>query len=313
MPWTPWTAPSATGSSSTWTAARPAPRRSAGCRRRPPGWPSPWPRRRPPASRPPCWRRQRRPGSTRRPSATPARSRPRPPARSERPPARTERPPARTERRRARTERPPARTERPPARSERRRARSRKPSGRRHRHGGARRHRRFRLAIPVAALATAVVIALGVTVGVQQHRLNQVQAQQRELTAVLSARDARIVSGTTALGGHATMVVAASLDKMVFSAAGLPALAHARVYELWLLTPSGQAIPSGLLPSARSGEAASLIAAGPRPATTSPSRSSRPAAPGSPPPSRSWSCPPRPDALPPPRRVVNRPGPATWT
>ena len=95
----------------------------------------------------------------------------------------------------------------------------------RHRHGGARSRRRFRLAVPVAALATAAAIALGVTVGVQQSRLDQVQAQQHEVTAVLSAPDARIVSGRTALGGHTTMVVAASLDKMVFTAAGLPALA----------------------------------------------------------------------------------------
>jgi anti-sigma-K factor RskA len=134
----------------------------------------------------------------------------------------------------------------------------------RHRHGGARPARRFRLAIPVAALAAAVVIALGVTVGVQQSRLDTAQAQQRELTAVLSARDARIVSGPTTLGGHTTMVVAASLDKMVFTTAGLPALAHARVYQLWLLTPSGGAISNGLLPkAAAAGASASVVAAGP--------------------------------------------------
>jgi anti-sigma-K factor RskA len=132
----------------------------------------------------------------------------------------------------------------------------------RHRHGGARPRRRFRLAVPVAALATAAAIALGVTVGVQQSRLDRVQAQQHEVTAVLSAPDARIVSGRTALGGHTTMVVAASLDKMVFTAAGLPVLADARVYQLWLLTPAGAAIPNGLLPKA-SGAAATLVVAGP--------------------------------------------------
>jgi anti-sigma-K factor RskA len=145
------------------------------------------------------------------------------------------------------------------------------PGGARHRHGGVRSPRRFRLAVPVAALATAAAIALGVTVGVQQSRLDQVQAQQRqvqaqqhEVTAVLSAPDARIVSGRTALGGHTTMVVAASLDKMVFTAAGLPALAHARVYELWLLTPAGGAIPNGLLPAASNGATAPVITAGPQ-------------------------------------------------
>ena len=128
----------------------------------------------------------------------------------------------------------------------------------RHRHGGARPRRRFRLAVPVAALATAVVIALGIAVGVQQSRLDQARAQQHAITAVLSAPDARIVSGRTALGGHTTMVVAPSLDKMVFTAAGLPALADARVYQLWLLTPSGGAISNGLLPKAGRDTPASL-------------------------------------------------------
>ena len=123
--------------------------------------------------------------------------------------------------------------------------------------------RRFRLAVPVAAVAAAAAIALGVTVGVQQSRLDRVEAQQHQVTAVLSAPDARIVSGRTALGGHTTMVVSASLDKMVFTAAGLPALAHARVYELWLLTPAGGAIANGLLPAARGGATAPVISSGP--------------------------------------------------
>ena len=123
--------------------------------------------------------------------------------------------------------------------------------------------RRFRLAVPVAAVATAAAIALGVTVGVQQSRLDRVEAQQHQVTAVLSAPDARIVSGRTALGGHTTMVVSASLDKMVFTSSGLPALAHARVYELWLLTPAGGAIANGLLPAARGGATAPVISSGP--------------------------------------------------
>ncbi|HEY3980485.1 MAG TPA: anti-sigma factor [Streptosporangiaceae bacterium] len=133
----------------------------------------------------------------------------------------------------------------------------------RHRHGSARSRRRFRLAVPVAAVAAAAAIALGVTVGVQQSRLDRVEAQQHQVTAVLSAPDARIVSGRTALGGHTTMVVSASLDKMVFTSSGLPALAHARVYELWLLTPAGGAIANGLLPAARSGATAPVISSGP--------------------------------------------------
>jgi anti-sigma-K factor RskA len=133
----------------------------------------------------------------------------------------------------------------------------------RHRHAGARSRRRFRLAVPIAAVAAAAAIALGVTVGVQQARLDRVEAQQHQVTAVLSAPDARIVSGRTALGGHTTMVVSASLDKMVFTTAGLPALPHARVYELWLLTPAGGAIANGLLPAAKNGATPPVISSGP--------------------------------------------------
>jgi anti-sigma-K factor RskA len=117
--------------------------------------------------------------------------------------------------------------------------------------------------VPVAAVAAAATIALGVTVGVQQSRLDRVEAQQHQVAAVLSAPDARIVSGRTALGGHTTMVVSASLDKMVLTSSGLPALAHARVYELWLLTPAGGAIANGLLPAARGGATAPVISSGP--------------------------------------------------
>lgn len=130
----------------------------------------------------------------------------------------------------------------------------------RYRH--ARSRWRVGLAVPLGALAAVVIIALGIVVGVQRSDLSQVNAQQRAVAAVLNAPDARLVSGPTSLGGTATMVVTARLDKMVFTAQGLPALTSARVYQLWLLTPSGGAISNGLLPAASGGRTAPVITAG---------------------------------------------------
>jgi anti-sigma-K factor RskA len=122
---------------------------------------------------------------------------------------------------------------------------------------------RPRLAVTVAAVASAVVIALGVTLGVQRSELDRARTQQREVAAALNAVGARIVTDRTSLGGTATMIVARRLDKMIFTTSGLPALTKARVYQLWLLTPSGSATSAGLLQQARDTRTAPVLAAGP--------------------------------------------------
>jgi anti-sigma-K factor RskA len=122
---------------------------------------------------------------------------------------------------------------------------------------------RPRLAVTVAALATAVAVVLGVTLGVQRSQLDQARAQQREVAAVLGAAGARIVTERTSLGGTATMVVSRRLNKMIFTASGLPALSDARVYQLWLMEPDGGAVSVGLLQLARGGQAAPVLADGP--------------------------------------------------
>jgi anti-sigma-K factor RskA len=121
---------------------------------------------------------------------------------------------------------------------------------------------RPRLAVTVAAVASAIVIALGVTLGVQHSELDQARTQQRAVAAVLNAPGARLVTERTALGGTATVVVAAQLGKMVFISSGLPALADGRVYQLWLMQPDGGAISAGLVPGASGGQTAPVLAAG---------------------------------------------------
>jgi anti-sigma-K factor RskA len=121
--------------------------------------------------------------------------------------------------------------------------------------------RRPRLAIAFAALATAAAVVLAVVLGLQRSELDTARAQQRAIAAVLDAPGARIATGPTSLGGTATVVVAGQLRKLIFTTRGLPALTDARVYELWLIGPTG-ARRAGLLPAASQGRTAPVLASG---------------------------------------------------
>jgi anti-sigma-K factor RskA len=121
---------------------------------------------------------------------------------------------------------------------------------------------RPRLAVVVASVASAIVIALGVALGVQHSQLDNVRAEQHQLAAVLDAPDARIVTAPTSLGGRATVVVSERLHKLIFTASGLPALTDARVYQLWLMGPNGGATSAGLLQLASTGRTSPLLASG---------------------------------------------------
>jgi anti-sigma-K factor RskA len=119
-----------------------------------------------------------------------------------------------------------------------------------------------RLAVPVAAACTALAIVLGVLLGVSRHQLGTETAQQRAIAAVLTAPDARLVQEPTSVGGVATVVAAANLHKFIFTSKGLPALASARVYQLWVLGPGGTARSAGLLRMSGNGPSAPVLAAG---------------------------------------------------
>jgi anti-sigma-K factor RskA len=63
------------------------------------------------------------------------------------------------------------------------------------------------------------------------------------------------------VGGTASVVVAGRQHKLVFTSAGMPVLASTRVYQLWLIGPSG-ATSAGLLPEASQGRTAPVLASG---------------------------------------------------
>lgn len=99
---------------------------------------------------------------------------------------------------------------------------------------------------PPPSLKASVLGAVGA--------LSSAQAVDEAIAAVLSAPDARVVSGATTAGGTATVVASKSGRKMVFTSTGLPELPSTRVYEVWFIG-SGGARPAGLVPRAMSGVA----------------------------------------------------------
>jgi anti-sigma-K factor RskA len=119
-----------------------------------------------------------------------------------------------------------------------------------------------RLAIPVAAGALAVAIVLGVLLGLARSQLGKVQAQQRQISAVLNAPGARILTGRPSVGGSATVVVASRLHQFVFTSTGMPALPPSKVYQLWVLGPEGSAISAGLLTAGAGAGTSPVLASG---------------------------------------------------
>ena len=135
----------------------------------------------------------------------------------------------------------------------------------------ARRARRVwipRFSVAVAALSVAAAVVFGVTQNSAQNQLSSIRSQlasaeahNHELSAVLAASDARLVSSATSRGGAVTAVVSPGQGKLVVVTSGLPALPASKVYELWLLGPS-VAKPSGLLSGPQNGRTDPVVAAG---------------------------------------------------
>jgi anti-sigma-K factor RskA len=113
------------------------------------------------------------------------------------------------------------------------------------------RHERWgrRLPRPATLLAAAsLVVALAagtVAVGTQQ-RLHRETARAQAIAAVLSAPDARTVTGRMSSGGTLSVTVSAARKRAVIAPSGLPAPPSGRTYELWAMS-SSDAHPAGLV------------------------------------------------------------------
>jgi anti-sigma-K factor RskA len=115
----------------------------------------------------------------------------------------------------------------------------------------------------ILALAAAVVF-LFVARADTQHQLQQAQDSNRAIAAVLAAPDARVESAPATVGGTVTAVVSVSRHEAAVSTAGVPDLPGTKVYQLWVISPSG-ARSAGLLPASHAGTTAPVLAAGVRP------------------------------------------------
>ncbi|GGU42902.1 anti-sigma factor [Lentzea flava] len=101
------------------------------------------------------------------------------------------------------------------------------------------------------AAAASVLVALVVGVqGAQDRReleaLRQSAAGYSQVSELLSAPDAKLLSEPGSTGGSGTVVVSPSRGKAVFLANGLPSLPSGRDYQLWVVG-SGGPRPAGLL------------------------------------------------------------------
>ena len=127
---------------------------------------------------------------------------------------------------------------------------------------------RGRLALAAGAVATAAVAAAAVVFGVSNgstsDQLSRAQASSQQIAAVLTARDATMMTGAVKGGGTVTVVMSHARRELVFTAADLHTPPAARGYELWLIGPVGDR-PVGMLPPVRHGMTGPVIAAGLRP------------------------------------------------
>ncbi|MEV7603238.1 anti-sigma factor [Kitasatospora sp. NPDC089797] len=115
------------------------------------------------------------------------------------------------------------------------------------------------------ALAACLAVATGAgALAVQQHgqaerardRAAAVQQESDRLTALLTAPDARTVTGSATGGsGVGTVVWSQERGRAAFLASGMPVPAAGTTYELWF-DDAGTMRPAGLLPS---GEGALLL------------------------------------------------------
>jgi anti-sigma-K factor RskA len=125
----------------------------------------------------------------------------------------------------------------------------------------ASRPRRAWVPRPAFAAAAAAIVGAGLLGAGVAHRLDAPQLPASAIAAVLTARDATMLSGRVTTGGTATIVMSHRYRELVFAAAGLRSLPSSEGYELWLMGPDGDT-PAGMLPDPRQGMTGPVIASG---------------------------------------------------
>jgi anti-sigma-K factor RskA len=125
--------------------------------------------------------------------------------------------------------------------------------------------RRSRLMLTIAASVAALAIVGGAVAGgiawrVDRHS-HSIEATSAQIAAILSAPDARTITGNGPDGSHATAVVSQLKDAAVFTGSGWPKAPGTHVLQLWVIDTSG-AHSRGLLTWKSDGSLAPTIAGG---------------------------------------------------
>jgi anti-sigma-K factor RskA len=121
-----------------------------------------------------------------------------------------------------------------------------------------------RLAFAFAGIALILAVFLGLAAHSAQHQLRQDQLRSHAIAAVLTARDAHMISAQVRTGGTATIVMSGRQHALIFTAAGLRTLPSSRCYELWLMGPGGDK-PAAMLPGPGNGTTGPVLASGLQP------------------------------------------------
>jgi anti-sigma-K factor RskA len=120
---------------------------------------------------------------------------------------------------------------------------------------------RWRTRLPRLVLAAVAVVGAGLFGAAAAHRSEGQPLPAHTIAAVLTAKDATMLSGRVTTGGTATIVMSHRYRELVFAAAGLRSLPSSEGYELWLMGPDGDT-PAGMLPDPRQGMTGPVIASG---------------------------------------------------
>jgi anti-sigma-K factor RskA len=133
-------------------------------------------------------------------------------------------------------------------------------------HARPRRGRSWRPWVPwlsgvVAAASIAVAVLFGFAQAHTQDELNQVRAQNEAISLLLSSPQVTLLSQATTKGGVATVVLSSPRHQLAVLTSGLPPLPQGRVYQLWLIGKT-TTTSAGLLPAARAGQTAPVLASG---------------------------------------------------
>jgi anti-sigma-K factor RskA len=132
--------------------------------------------------------------------------------------------------------------------------------------GSHARPRRTRSWVPwlsgvVATASIVVAVLFGLAQAHTQDQLNQVRAENRAISLLLSSPQVTLLSKSTAKGGVATVVLSAARHQLAVVTNGLPALPPGKVYQLWLIGKT-KITSAGLLPPARAGQTPPVLATG---------------------------------------------------